>query len=205
MVINQHTISSTMRQKNIRLQSVSAVQSLSDEQLMQALQQGDLNKAAILFERYQKWIYNFFLRLTADRSLSEDLSQTVFERMIRYKSSYKNGFSFKTWIFQIARNVRADYHKKNKQMFDQLVPINELEQASVLADKEMELEEQQQQLYRSLNALPEDQREILILTRFQKLKYQEVAQLLDCTEGAVKVKVHRAIKSLRELFFKTMF
>ena len=50
--------------------------------------------------------------------------------------------------------------------------------------------------------LPEDKREILILSRFQELKYDEIARLLGCEVGAVKVRVHRALQQLREIFLQ---
>jgi len=59
-----------------------------------------------------------------------------------------------------------------------------------------------QQLERAMQNLPDMQREILVMTRFQKMKYGEVAEILQCSEGAVKVKVHRALKQLRHIFFK---
>jgi RNA polymerase sigma-70 factor (ECF subfamily) len=57
-----------------------------------------------------------------------------------------------------------------------------------------------QLLQRALMQLPEDKREILILSRFQELKYEEIARLMSCEVGAVKVRVHRALRQLRDVF-----
>lgn len=66
----------------------------------------------------------------------------------------------------------------------------------------IEKREQLEALEKALHLLTDDQREVLLLTRYQKLKYEEVGRLLGCSEGAVKVKVYRAIRQLRTIFFK---
>ena len=75
---------------------------------------GDLARLGILFERHHKILYNFFLRLTGNREASEDLLQEVFLRMLKYRNTYKGSSEFTTWMFQIARNSRADYFRKKK-------------------------------------------------------------------------------------------
>lgn len=55
-------------------------------------------------------------------------------------------------------------------------------------------------LHRALMHLPEDKREVLVLSRFQDLRYEEIAQLLGCETGTVKTRVHRALQELREIF-----
>ena len=66
----------------------------------------------------------------------------------------------------------------------------------------MEKAEMEKTLHRSLARLPEDQREILVLSRFQELKYEEIAKITETTVANVKVKVHRAIKKLRDTYFE---
>ena len=175
---------------------------MSDEQLMVLVKEGQLDKISGLFERYKKPIYAFFYRMSFSQSLSEDLTQNVFERVIRYRSSFNAENSFRSWIYQIARNVRADHYRQHKLKYAEEVDFQQLNLAgSSIVDKIIQ-EEKIQQLELALSKLKEEQREVLLLSRFQKLKYVEIAQLMNCTEGAVKVKVHRAIRRLREVFFK---
>lgn len=174
----------------------------SDEYLMQQLSEGQLSSAAGLFDRYHKRLYNFFLRLTFNESLSEDLTQNVFERLIKYRRSYKLGMSFKSWIFQIARNVKTDHFKSKKVYFSDFASIEETGSSEQLVSKKLEEKEELEVLYQAIRRLKPAQQELLELTRFQKLKYSEVASLLNCSEGAVKVKVHRAIQELRKHYFK---
>ena len=65
-----------------------------------------------------------------------------------------------------------------------------------------EREENLAQMEKAMQQLPKDQLEILLMTRYQRMKYMEVAELLGCTEGAVKLKVFRALQQLRSLYFK---
>lgn len=173
---------------------------LSDEEWMLSLSEGNLDGASQLFERYQVRLYNFFLRLGYERAVSEDLTQNVFERLLKYRQSYRNQTAFPSWIFQIARNVSADYYNKNR------LKMSDFSSTETVADEsisvQMEEAENTETLHRAMARLPAEQREILVLTRFQNLKYSEVADILGCTESNAKVKAHRAIKQLRELYFK---
>ena len=91
---------------------------MTDEQAMYAVSQGDLDKAAILYERYKKSLLNFFLYRQNDRENARDLTQQVFLRMLRYRHTYREGASFRTWILEIARNVFFDHLKQNPTFSD---------------------------------------------------------------------------------------
>ncbi len=173
----------------------------TDEQLMEQVRQENLSALSVLFDRYQVPLYNFFYRQNYDGALSEDLVQTVFERILKYRQSYVSGRTFRSWIYQIARNAKTDHYKSQYRISDFVQPDDlEIETASI--EQRMETAEDLQQLEQAMQQLPDMQREILVMTRFQKMKYGEVAAILQCSEGAVKVKVHRAIKQLRHIFFK---
>lgn len=173
----------------------------TDEQLMEQVSQGNLDKLSVLFDRYQVPLYNFFYRQNYNGAVSEDLTQTVFERILKYRQSYVPGMTFRSWIFQIARNAKTDYHKKQQKISD-FIEIENIEDCTATIVGSNIAEEHLYQLDWAMAKLPAAHREILVMTRFQKMKYKEVAAILQCTEGAVKVKVHRAIKELRVIFFK---
>ncbi len=175
---------------------------VTDEEWMLRLSEGNLDGASPLFERYQVRLYNFFRQLGYERAMSEDLTQNVFERVLKYRQSYRNQTAFQSWVFQIARNVSADFHKKNRLQMTDFAGAEMLAGTDEPISTQMEEAENIQALHRAMAKLPEDQREILILTRFQNLKYSEVADILGCTESNAKVKAHRAIKQLREWYFK---
>ena len=175
---------------------------MTDEQIMNLVRNGDLAKSSVLFNRYKVPIYNFFLRITYDRTVSEDLTQSVFERMIRYRNSYQPGKAFRAWIYQIARNIKADHFRKSNRVQFTNIETQQIKLIESNVSDEIEFKERSKNLERALAKLNQEQREVLLLTRYQKLKYIDVAKLLNCSEGAVKVKVHRAIKELRKIYLK---
>jgi len=171
----------------------------TDEQLMDRLRAGHRSAGGILFDRYHVKLYQFFWRMCQDRSLSEDLTQVTFERLLRYRSSYQSGQSVRTWLYQIARHAAYDHFKKNKLRISDFTEADDLGKAD--PNHRLEEADQKAQLQEAMNQLRPELREVLILTRYQGMRYQEAAQILDCSEGAVKVRVHRAIKELRTVFF----
>jgi RNA polymerase sigma factor (sigma-70 family) len=169
---------------------------LPDEELMFHVRNGTGEMLGVLFSRYQSPLFNFYCKLTGDRSLSEDLVQDVFYRILKYRQTYKPGTSFKTWLYQIARNARLDNYRKQR-------PSVELEESMAPVVVPIDTAQQTQEtalLHRALMQLPEEKREVLVLSRFQELKYEEIALLLGCQPNAVKVKVFRALKDLREAY-----
>ena len=167
---------------------------------MAGVRDGNVRLLGALFERHQTPLFRFFLRQGAGPQSSEDLVQEVFFRILRYRQTYREGSSFAAWMYRIARNARVDALRKQK-------PEQELEEDAAAPadprrtpDEAVEREQQERLLRRALNALPEDRREVLILSRYQNLKYGQIADLLECDEGAVKVRVHRAIRELRLIY-----
>jgi RNA polymerase sigma factor (sigma-70 family) len=167
---------------------------MTDEQAMYAVSQGDLDKAAILYERYKKSLLNFFLYRQNDRENARDLTQQVFLRMLRYRHTYREGASFRTWVLEIARNVFFDYLKQNPTFAD-------LTEVPDISDSYDETNEQEQFLHRALAQLPDQYREVLLLSRFQNMSYEEIGQTLSLSVPNVKVRVFRAIQKLRDLYF----
>lgn len=175
---------------------------MTDEQVMEALKKGDLQQASLLFERYHKPLFNFLAKMTLEREQAEDLTQNVFLRMIRYRTSYKEGMKFKSWIYQVARNVFSDYYQATKNKRADFVEVEKIADRIMDNEENSQFEEKEQLLHQSLALLNEEQRELLVLTRFKHLKYEEVAQLMDTSVANIKVKVHRAIGKLREHYFQ---
>jgi RNA polymerase sigma factor (sigma-70 family) len=169
-----------------------------DEDVMLQVRNGEVDMLGVLFDRYQTPLYNFFARMTQDRAVSEDLVQEVFLRILRYRQTYRPGTTFRTWMYQIARNTRLDQVRKTRP---EQPLISEPVSPASLSDSAQQKQEAAT-LQRALMHLPEDKRELLVLSRFQELKYDEIARLLGCEVGAVKVRVHRALQQLREIFLQ---
>ena len=175
---------------------------MTDEMIMEAVKNGDLQQASLLFERYNKRIYNFLARMTMDRALAEDLTQNVFLRIIKYRKSYREGLRFQSWIYQVARNIFSDHYQIHKNRFSDFVDVEKMSDHITERNESEAQEEQEKLLERSMAMLNEEQRELLVLTRFQHMKYEDVAVIMDTTVANIKVKVHRAIAKLREHYFE---
>lgn len=175
---------------------------INDEKIMLSVKSGDIESLATLFEKYHVKLYNFFLRMTRNKEISKDLTQEVFQRILRYKHTYDPDWKFTTWMFQIARNSANKYYSANKILTSDFQTSETVRQEEISAIDEMEMIAKKESLYEALSQLNEDQREIIELARFQGMKYKEIAELTNNSVAAVKVKVHRAINRLRELYFE---
>lgn len=170
---------------------------------MLQVRDGETELLAALFERHHQPLYGFFLRLTREREFSEDLVQEVFFRMLKYRHTFQPEKAFRAWMFQIARNAHFDATRKcYRGSHPEVLPESAGEPVSpdptpdVKAGQQLEIELMEQ----ALDQLPVEKREVLLLSQVQRLKHQEIASALGCDAGTVKVRVHRALKELREIF-----
>jgi RNA polymerase sigma-70 factor (ECF subfamily) len=169
---------------------------------MLGVRDGEVEALGTLFDRHHSALFNFFLRLTGNRQLAEDLVQEVFFRMLKYRRSYRDQSQFTSWMYQIARHVRFDHLSKRQKEVQLDDDHEEPSSREPLPGSELEHLEDVFLLRQALARLAPDKREILVLSRFQKLKYEAIAEILGCEVGAVKVRVFRAVRELRDTFFE---
>ena len=128
--------------------------------------------------------------------LSEDLTQEVFYKLIKYRASYDKG-KFISWIFTIARNSLNTYYRRDKENHKGLESTD-----YICLKTEDEKGEDYSELMNALNKLGTADRELLILHKLQEIKYKELAEITGSTPGAVKTKVSRALKKLKKIYFE---
>jgi RNA polymerase sigma-70 factor (ECF subfamily) len=162
---------------------------------MRQVRGGRTAALATLFERHHARLYRYCLRMTGNRQASEDLVQDVFMRMLRYKATFRDDSEFGPWMFGIARNACVGHLRRAA-----VDPVTEYSEREAQADHDPAGEQQNDLLRRALLALPLDRREVLVLSRYEFKTYEEIARALGCSVGAVKVRAHRAIKQLREIY-----
>ena len=168
---------------------------------MMAVANGELNKLSILFDRYHVRIYNFFQKMTRNKMVSEDLTQEVFIKILKYRTSYNNG-NFASWLYTVARNIFSSYYQKQKKERSNIIEddfLNTEEKLFTDSNKE-DLEH----LQRSLLKLNEKDRELIVMHKLQEIQYEQIAQIVGSSENAVKVKTHRALKKLKEIYFQSI-
>jgi RNA polymerase sigma factor (sigma-70 family) len=177
---------------------------LSDNALMLKVKSGDLDKMALLFHRHHRPLYGFLFHMTGQRESGEDMVQTVFYRMLKSRHTFTGSGEFRTWMYHVARNVLSDHFRKAKRAprhYD-MAGLEERVSADLRTDELVEKKMAIRALQKAMAALNPESREILVLSRFQELKYAEIAGILEISEGAVKVRVFRAISQLKALYFE---
>lgn len=175
---------------------------LTDNALMLKVKSGDLNKMGLLYERHKKRLFGFFYNLNGNAMTSEDLVQNVFVRMLKYKHTYTGDGSFLAWMFSTARNVNNDHFKKNKQSQNQydIASVEFKLKAEDMSGAISDNKDNISYLKIALQKLPPEKREVLVLSKLKEMKFNQIAEVLGCSEGAAKVKAHRALKDLKKVF-----
>ncbi|MEQ9301676.1 MAG: sigma-70 family RNA polymerase sigma factor [Cyclobacteriaceae bacterium] len=168
---------------------------------MSEVQKGHLDHLEELFERYQKKLFNFFMRLTYDQAASEDLIQNVFVRIMKYRSSYNPDLKFKTWIYQLSRNQFHDYYRKEVEKRDDFSDVAAMPDHDLQTDDGFD-QDQRDQLEVAMQKLSVEKRELLVMSKMQGMHYEDIAEIKEITIANVKVQVHRALKELRTFYFQ---
>jgi len=171
----------------------------TDQEVMMQVRAGDVEQLSILFERHHQRLFGYCLGILGNRESARDLVQEVFFRLLKYRDSFRPEAPFAPWLYRLARNACIDHLRKSgrerpvEDDFDRPDP-------TPLVPEEIERREELQKLQTALARLPEDKRELLLLARSGTLSYDQIATLLGCSVGALKVRVHRALQLLREAY-----
>ena len=173
---------------------------LSDQELMRIVQAGDFSPASEIYDRYSSRIYNFAYRFLKNSEAAEDATQEVFVKMLKHANQFHGDAKLSTWLFSITANWCRDYLRKAdnkpKESDDVLVTLPASGENS--PDRNLEQKENEQRIRKALAALTPEQREAILLSRYQGLSYAEIAQISGCSEGAVKTRVFRAMETLKK-------
>lgn len=166
---------------------------------------GDADAFSPLVEAYQKNVYNLALRMTGNPEDALDMAQEAFIRAYNSLSSFRGDSKFSVWLYRIVSNVCLDFLRARKGRT--AVPLSqtdpdgedaalEIPDERALPEAELERALTRDAVRRGLQALPDDQREILLLREIQGLSYEEIAAALSLEGGTVKSRIFRARKKL---------
>ena len=166
---------------------------------------GDADAFSPLVEAYQKNVYNLALRMTGNPEDALDMAQEAFIRAYNSLSSFRGDSKFSVWLYRIVSNVCLDFLRARKGRaavsLSQTGPDGEdaaleIPDERALPEAELERALTRDAVRRGLQALPDDQREILLLREIQGLSYEEIAAALSLEGGTVKSRIFRARKKL---------
>jgi RNA polymerase sigma-70 factor (ECF subfamily) len=177
---------------------------MNEEALMAAYCAGDRLAFEQLYALLGPKLHGFFMRSFNDEAVAEDLLQTTLLKLHRARGDFRDGRPLRPWVFSIAARVRLDELRKRRH------PTEELDEER-LADAEegpdlpesagpqaLESADRASQVRTALAALPESQRVIIHLHRFEGLSFAEIAAALKTSEGAVKLRAFRGYERLRK-------
>jgi len=171
-----------------------------DAGLMLRVAKGDRRAFESLVGKYQKAIINTAFRYTGNPSVAEELAQDVFVRLYRAASKYRPEARFTTWLFTIVRNVCVNYRSREGKYDSRMDTEFEREIAAGQEDPQAHLirTERNLRIRSAVKRLPESLRMPLILHQFEHMSYEQVAEILETSLAAVKVRIHRARVALAD-------
>ena len=183
----------------------------ADALLMQQVRDGDAGAFDLLMNRYQRPLKNFIYRMIPDAALAEELAQDVFVRIYLARKSYVPTARFSTWLFKVATNTTLKHIRKNRRMLreadlarpDGEAPLEALGVAG--GDSALDLVEKEElarMVRQALGRLPQKEQVALFLRKYEDYSYQEIAETMKCSVGAIKTYIHRGKLRLRDMLLR---
>lgn len=186
------------------------VSELTDEDLLVSLRSGQSDSLGVLVARWEAPLFRFVSRLVERPDDARDVCQETFLRILDKADAFRDGARFSTWMYQIALNLCRDQTRRKRRwgrlMFSAPAPATESEPEREYAAPEsvatspaaaFEHTERRSAVRRALSALPQDQREVLLLKEYEGLKFREIADVLGVPESTVKSRMYAGLDAMR--------
>lgn len=181
---------------------------MGDEEVVRRVRDGERDAYRLLVDRYAPMVFGLVRRHCDEPAEVEDLAQEIFIRAYEGLPDFRGDASFSSWLYRIALNRCRDHAKSAR--VERESSIEAMEEASgrrprsLSADvptpeDDLERSERARRIRRALDELGPDYAVPFLLKYEQGLSYQEMAEMMDATAGALKVRVHRARTRLRSL------
>jgi len=174
---------------------------MTDEQIVGRVRRGETRMFGELVRRYQDSVFAMAVRFVGSRTEAEDIAQEVFLRVHRGIEGFKGDAKFSTWLYRIGWNLCTDWLRRNRKPGRAPAAI---ETEDALPDGRVDLEEgvlaeeERERVRTALAGLDEIYRSVVILLYYQKLSYEQIAEVLDVPVKTVETRLYRARKLLRE-------
>ncbi len=184
----------------------------SDEQLLEAYLQGDRPAFQELMSRYSNELLHFLTRFLGSRAAAEDVFQETFLQIHLSAETFDVDRRFKPWLFTIAANKARDYHRKHNKRLQVSLSASigdegegqkfvDLLEADLPSPDEPVLDAERSRLVKQVvDSMPPHLREILLLSYFQQMSYNQIAGSLEIPLGTVKSRLHTAVATFATLW-----
>jgi RNA polymerase sigma-70 factor (ECF subfamily) len=182
---------------------VSAVEPISDEELLRRLRGGESSAGEALARRYYPSLMRYLVRVAGSNHVAEELLQqtwlSVLEHIDKFDATSSSG-GFKAWLFRIATNKANDtWRSRGREKVAKAGLKLVTDEEGPDASQRMEGSEQEEKLRRAIGQLPENQRQVLLLRYYSEMKFVEIAQMLGCPLNTALGRMHKAMLKLKEL------
>ena len=173
---------------------------LSDSELVEMLREPRTRREgfAVLVKQYSEKLYWKVRRIVLSHEDANDVLQNVFIKVWNNLQNFQGKSSLSTWLYRIAVNESLDFLRKQK-LADKVSADEDVSVASrLMSDEYFDGDEVQARLQEAVARLPEVQRMVFNLKYFEEMKYSEISQILNTSEGALKASYHLAVKKITE-------
>jgi RNA polymerase sigma-70 factor, ECF subfamily len=181
-----------------------------DAQLMLQVRDGDEPSFSVLLEKHRNPVIHFVFRMVQDRAVAEEISQEVFLRVYRSRATYEPTAKFTTWLFRIATHLALNWLRdgRNERGHQRLdaprssekegeLPAREVSDRTPSVEQRMVYQTRLQEVRDAIGSLPAKQRAAVLMHKYQEMEYSQIANVLECSESAVKSLLFRAYETLR--------
>lgn len=164
--------------------------------LIERYKNGDKIALEILIKNNYKKLEGYILKLTCNKTLTEDILQDTLVSAIKNIDRFKQRAEFSTWLITIASNKYKDYLRKHKET-DILLDVLP---SSYSLENEIINKDEVKRLLNILKSMPADRRNIFILKHYYGYSYKEISNIIGCPVGTVRSRLHYGIKEIVSRF-----
>jgi RNA polymerase sigma-70 factor, ECF subfamily len=176
-----------------------------DAELMLRVRDGDQASFGLLLDKHRSPVIHFLYRMVQNQAVAEELAQEVFLRVYKSRSSYEPTAKFTTWLFRIASHlalnwIRDGRNEKRQASLDEESPDGTAKQVpdrSRTVEQELVYQVKLREVRQAIESLPAKQKAAVMMHKYQEMEYAQIADVLNCSESAVKSLLFRAYESLR--------
>jgi RNA polymerase sigma-70 factor (ECF subfamily) len=176
-----------------------------DAELMLRVREGDQASFGLLLEKHRGPVIHFLYRMVQRQAVAEELAQEVFLRVYKSRTRYEPSAKFTTWLFRIATHlglnwIRDGRTESREESLDQETAEGTTRQVvdrTRTVEQELMYRAKLREVRRAIECLPSKQRAAVLMHKYDEMEYSEIANVLSCSEPAVKSLLFRAYEHLR--------